>query len=73
MEIFSKIIDSKSEEEYAETAYASQHYLADNVVAISLGVEQMFYPYNTGDYTNWSFRSGNGAFSYDTWFTLQTK
>ena len=73
VETFSRIIDSKNEEEYAAAAYASQHYLADNMVAITLGIEDMFYPYNTGDYTNWSFRSGNGAFSYDTWFTLQTK
>lgn len=73
VEIFSKIIDSRSEAEYAAAAYDSQHYLAENVVAISLGVEDMFYPYNTGDYANWSFRSGNGAFSYDTWFTLKCR
>ena len=73
VELFSRIIDSKNPEEYAAAAYDSQHYLADNMVAISLGVESMFYPYNTQDFTNWSFRSGNGAFSYDTWFTLQSK
>ena len=73
VDIFSKIIDSKNPEEYAAAADESQRYLADNMVAISLGVESMFYPYNTEDYTDWSFRSGNGAFSYDTWFTLKTK
>ena len=61
------------EEEYADAAYDSQHYLADQMVAISLGVESMFYPYNIEDFTDWSFRSGNGAFSYDTWFTLKNK
>ena len=73
VELFSRIIDSKNPEEYAAAAYDSQHYLADQMVAISLGVESMFYPYNTEDFTDWSFRSGNGAFSYDTWFTLKNK
>ena len=73
VEIFSKIIDSRNPEEYAEAARESQKYMADNMVAISLGVEDMFYPYNTEDFTSWSSRSGNGVFSYDTWFTLQKK
>ena len=73
VEIFSKIIDSKNPEEYAAAADESQRYLAEEMVAISLGVESMFYPYNIADYTDWSFRSGNGAFSYDTWFTLKIK
>ena len=73
VELFSRIIDSKNPEEYADAAYDSQHYLADQMVAISLGVESMFYPYNIEDFTDWSFRSGNGAFSYDTWFTLKNK
>lgn len=73
VDIFSRIIDSKNPEEYAAAADESQRYMAENMVAISLGVESMFYPYNTEDYTDWSFRSGNGAFSYDTWFTLKTK
>lgn len=73
VELFSNIIDSKNPEEYAKAADASQRYLADQMTAISLGVESMFYPYNIKDYTDWSFRSGNGAFSYDTWFTLKTK
>ena len=46
VELFSRIIDSKNPEEYADAAYDSQHYLADQMVAISLGVESMFYPYN---------------------------
>ena len=73
VEIFSKIIDSRNPEEYAAAAAESQRYLAEQMAAVSLGVERMFYPYNTADYTDWSFRSGNGAFSYDTWFTLKTK
>ncbi len=73
VEIFSRIINSRNPEEYAVAADESQRYLADQMVAITLGVESMFYPYNTADYTNWSARNGNGAFSYDTWFTVKAK
>lgn len=73
VDIFSAIIDSKTPEEYAQAAYQSQHYMADNMIAISLGVEDVFYPYNDGNFTGWVSREGNGVFTFDSMFSLRRK
>lgn len=72
-DLYFGLLDSTSVEEYTDYRTKLQHYVADNLVAITIGWDQMFYPYNTDRFEGWVVREGHGPFCYETWFSLQEK
>ena len=73
LELYFGLLDSITFETYSDYRTQLQHYVAQELPAIALGWDEMFYPYNTDQFDGWVVREGHGPFTYETWFNLQTK
>ena len=70
---YDAMLCSSDFDEYCNHVKELQAFNDENVLAISLGWDKVFYPYRTDVFTGWVNYPGSGPVCYRTWFDLKAK